>query len=491
MFFLFSFLWFIRTTKAILFYLYLWQLKEYHVGRFLDHFKTGKGRKLILNPLNIIKIILLLSFPAYPLLLLFSVFVLYILEFFKTIFDFLRKQLKRPVFTLKAAFLIFAALIFESVFLFVLLQNIKGVENIVRFIFWLLIFDVLTPIISSLVVLIFQPLAVLQRNRIIKKAKTKREQFKNLLVVGITGSYGKTSTKEFLAAILSEKFKVLKTKEHQNSEVGVSLCILNDLKEEHEIFICEMGAYNRGGIKLLCGIAKPQIGVITGINEQHMATFGSQENIIKTKYELIENLPKEGIAFFNAKNEYCRELYQKTRIRKFLYGENAKFPGEENIFGAMAVAKELGMTEEEISRAVSKIENKIGGIRVKKGINGINIIDATYSANPDGVIANLEYLTLLFPQGKKVMVMPCLIELGKASKEVHRRIGNKIGEVCDLAIITTKDRFKEIKEGAGGKAVFMENPKEILEKIKSFCKEGDAVLLESRVPGYLIKELII
>ncbi len=491
MFFLFSFLWFIRTTKAILFYLYLWQLKEYHVGRFLDHFKTGKGRKLILDPLNIIKIILLLSFSAYPLLLLFSVFVLYIFEFLKTIFDFLRKQLRRPVFTLKAAFLISAALIFESAFLFVLLQNIKGVENIVWFIFWLLIFDVLTPMIFSLIVLIFQPLAVLQRNRIIKKAKTKREQFKNLLVVGITGSYGKTSTKEFLAAILSEKFKVLKTKEHQNSEVGVSLCILNDLKEEHEMFICEMGAYNRGGIKLLCGIVRPKIGVITGINEQHMATFGSQENIIKTKYELIESLPKEGIAFFNAKNKYCRELYQKTRIKKFLYGENAKFSGEENIFGAMAVAKELGMTGEEISRAVSKIENKIGGIRVKKGINGINIIDATYSANPDGVIANLEYLTLLFPQGKKVMVMPCLIELGKASKEVHRRIGNKIGEVCDLAIITTKDRFKEIKEGAGEKAVFMENPKEILEKIKSFCKEGDAVLLESRVPGYLIKELII
>ena len=87
-------------------------------------------------------------------------------------------------------------------------------------------------------------------------------------------------------------------------------------------------------------------------------------------------------------------------------------------------------------------------------------------------------------------MMPCLIELGKASKEVHGRIGNKIGEICDLAIITTKDRFKEIKEGAGGKALFLENPKEILEKIKSFCREGDVVLLESRVPSLLIKKLI-
>ncbi len=461
-----------------------------------------------MNPLNVIKIILLLSFSVYPLLLLFSVFVLYIFEFFKTILDFLRKQLRRPVFTFKAAFLIFAALIFESVFIFVLLQNIKDVENIVWFIFWLLIFDILTPIIFSLIVLIFQPLTVMQRNRIIKKAKTKREQFKNLLVVGITGSYGKTSTKEFLAAILSEKFKVLKTKEHQNSEVGVSLCILNDLRPEHEIFICEMGAYNRGGIKLLCGIAKPKIGVITGINEQHMATFGSQENIIKTKYELIESLPRsepkvllrglpiESVAFFNARNKYCVELYNKTQgIKKFLYGENAKFSSEENIFGAMAVAKELRMTETEIQNAVNKISNKMPGIQIKKGVNGLNIIDATYSANPDGVIANLEYMKNNF-SGKKIMVMPCLIELGKSSKEVHRRIGNKIGEVCDLAIITTKDRFKEIKDGStsspqgGAEIVFMENPKEIFEKIKSFCQPGDIILLESRVPSQLISWLV-
>ena len=110
------------------------------------------------------------------------------------------------------------------------------------------------------------------------------------------------------------------------------------------------------------------------------------------------------------------------------------------------MARELGMTEEEISKGVNKIENKFGGIKIKKGINGINIIDATYSANPDGVIAHLEYLKNF--SGKKIIVMPCLIELGKASKEVHRRIGKKIAEVCDLAIITTKDRFKEIKEGS-------------------------------------------
>jgi len=485
MFSFLSFLWFIRTTKHILFWIYLWQLKEYHIGRFIDHFRTAKGKQLILNKLNLIKIILLLTFPAVPLLLFFVTSVLYIFEFFKALIDFLRRQLKRPVLTKKTAFLILIGILVEILVLFTLFLN---VNNIVNFVFWLLLFDVLTPLIASGIFLIFQPLAVLVRSQIIKKAKQKRIEFKDLLVIGITGSYGKTSTKEFLSSILSEKFRVLKTKEHQNSEVGISQCILDDLKPEHEIFVVEMGAYNRGGIKLLCDIVKPEIGILTGINEQHMATFGSLENIIKTKYELIESLPEDGIAFFNGKNKYCLELYNKTRIKKFLYGEEVKIAGLENLEGAKLLAKELGMSEEEILRACQKIENKFGGIQIKKGINGLNIIDATYSANPDSVISHLEYLRTL--PGRKVIVMPCLIELGKATIEVHKRIGQKIAEVCDLAIITTKERFKEFKEGAGEKAVFIENPKEIFEKIKEFSKEGDVVLLESRVPSQLIKQLL-
>ena len=494
MFSFLSFLWLIRTTKVILFYLYLWQLKEYHIGRFLDHFRTAKGKKLVLNPVNILKIILLLSFPFYPLLLLFALFFIYLFESVKVLINFLRKQIKKPVLTQKAVFLILISLILESFFLLILFLNIG--EDIIWFTFWLLLFDVLTPLIVSAIVLLFQPLAVLMRNQIIKKAKQKRESFKNLLVIGITGSYGKTSTKEFLYTILSPKFNVLKTKEHQNSEVGISQCILNDLKEEHEIFIVEMGAYNKGGIKLLCDIVKPKIGILTGINEQHMATFGSLENIIKTKYELIESLPEDGLAFFNAKNKYCLELYNQTKIKKILYGREANFLGEENILGTMAVAKELGMTEEEVSTAVEKIENKLPGIQIKKGINGINIIDATYSANPDGIIAHLEYLKTF--SGRKIIAMPCLIELGKASKEVHKRIGQKIGDVCDLAIITTKDRLKEIKEGIASslydskraELLFIENPNAIFKKIKSSCQTGDIILLESRVPSQLIDLLI-
>ena len=234
-------------------------------------------------------------------------------------------------------------------------------------------------------------------------------------------------------------------------------------------------------------MVKPKIGILTGINEQHLSTFGSLGNIINAKFELIENLPKNGIAFFNAKNKYCLELYQKCKIKKFLYGQKAEFSEEENILGAMAVAKELGMTEEEISKSVEENEIKFGGIK----INGLNIIDATYSANPDSVISHLKYLKS-WP-GKKIIIMPCLIELGSASKEVHQRIGRKIAEVCDLAIITTEDYFEEIKKGAishesgvrESRILFLAKPKEIFEKIKAFSQAGDVVLLESRVPSEL------
>jgi len=552
MFYILSFLWFIRTTKSILFWLYLWQLKEYHIGRFIDHFRTEKGKRIFINYFQFLKIFLILGPFFFPLVFPPIIIFLYFAEsviFFKNLFQ---KRLLKPVLTKKITFLILSGLFFEVFFIFT-----SWFRPLPNFVLLLLVFDILTPAITSGIVFIFQPLAVLARNQIIKKAKEKRAKvdelrssspslsspyaprsvFKDLLVIGITGSYGKTSTKEFLAIILSQKYKVLKTAEHQNSEVGISQCILNDLKSEHEIFIVEMGAYNRGGIKLLCDIAKPKIGILTGINEQHMATFGSQENIIKGKYELIEFLPENGLAIFNGNNKYCHELYQKTKkskkiiyntistavgnvLHKDFWAENIKVEKEwisfkvvssdgdsadfkvillgaqnvENILLATAAAKELGMNLKEISKACEKIRQEQSGMRLIKTKDGLNIIDATYSANPDGVISHLEYLKI-WPQ-KKIIIMPCLIELGQASKEVHKRIGQKIGEVCHLAIITTRERFQNIKEGAmekgmpSGNILFIENPKEIFEKIKNFTKPNDIVLLEGRLPKEAIELLM-
>jgi len=433
---------FLIFIKLLFFWFWLWQLKEYHFGRFKAHFETLAIRKI------------------------FSSFY----------------RLKFPKFTKKML-----AISISAIFLAILIARfIFFLPNDRDFYLALLIFIFSASFFASFIILFFQIPTGILCLRLLQKAKKKREQFKNLLVIAIAGSYGKTSTKEFLATILSGKFNVLKTEGHINAEIGIAQTILKNLNESHQIFICEIGAYEKGKVKQVCEMIKPKIGIITGVNEQHLSCFGSMDNLLSAEggRELINSLSLDGAIFFNAKNRYCLELYKNTLIKKNLYGGNVKLAGMENIEGAKMVAKELGMSEQEISVAVKKIENKFPGVEIKK-INGLNIIDAFYSINPDGAIAHLEYLKTF--SGKKIIIMPCLIELGSASKEIHQRIGKKINEVCDLAIITVKDRFKEIKQGGQNseKIILLENPKKIYDKIKTFCLPGDVILLEGRTPKLL------
>ncbi|HEY4476127.1 MAG TPA: UDP-N-acetylmuramoyl-tripeptide--D-alanyl-D-alanine ligase [Candidatus Paceibacterota bacterium] len=517
--------WFVAQIRAISFWLYLWQLKEYHVGRFVDHFRTVQGKKLFWSKLFLVKVLFvgglyLEYFWSYAIaakILFLGILALYIFGAVRAIGDIFVRSVRTPIPTKKIA----------TLYLFLVLLTLAfTVQGFSVFgLAGLLIYDLLIPLVVSAVVLAFQPFAVLGRNRILAQARAKRAHMRNLKVVGITGSYGKTSTKEILAHILASKFKMAKTKEHQNSEIGVSRAILDNLKPEHEVFVCEMGAYNKGGIKLLAGIAQPQIAVVIGANEQHLATFGSMENLLSAEggKELVDVLPADGVAIFNGANMHARKLYEQTTKKKILVGlggvlfaEEIKAEQEkitfhvrtqngnralfevpllgahntENILLAVAAALELGMTLEEIAQACKTIPQRAGAMTLKKGKGGLHIIDSSYSANPSGVLADLEYLRV-WP-GKKVVIMPSLIELGKASGEVHEKIGRKIAEVCDLAIITTQDHAADIQRGAGdrGKDVlYIPDWKTIIDKIQSFCQAGDVVLLGGRVPLQIMQNL--
>jgi UDP-N-acetylmuramoyl-tripeptide--D-alanyl-D-alanine ligase len=524
------FFWVIVSVKQILFWINLWQLKDYHIPRFIDHFRTAKGKELIFNKLRILKIVLFVIFlililsPSivYIQLIFYIIIAVYLTEVVLFLRQMINRNFKKPKFTKKTLFLILFSFAFFALFLFTTQHAID-----------LLVLDILTPIIISLVALSFQPIVVLVRNKILKEAKKIISQRKDLLVIGITGSYGKTTTKEFLNTILSSKYNVLATQEHKNSEMGIAQTILKDLTSEHKIFIVEMGAYKKGGIKLLADIVKPRIGMVTGVTVQHLSLFGSLENLLSAEggRELAEAIPQDGFLVLNGENKYCLDLYKSLSTNKKIYTEegskiesdifakdigvtkdklnfvamskdknimhfDANILGRhnlQNLLGAILVAKEVGMSLEEITNAVKNIRPEQAGIVAKKGTHGINIIDSSYSSNPDGAIADLDCLNLF--EAKKVVVMPCLIELGEKSKEMHKMIGKKIAQVCDLAIITTKDKFEEIKKGAienGMEAkniLFLENSEEIFHKITTFCKDGDSVLLEGRVPDKLIKLL--
>jgi UDP-N-acetylmuramoyl-tripeptide--D-alanyl-D-alanine ligase len=521
--------WFLRDVKQILFWVYLWQLKQYHRGRFFDHFKTEKGKKLLFQPLQILKIILLVLFfavfllsnPVYLAFFPLILFLAYFLEsllYFKAIFA---KRAKNPVFTKKTIVLVFVSLLAVVLYPFLISSFTK---DFILFSLALLIFDILLPLIVSLIVIIIQPLADYNRLSLQKRAKEKMSAFskKNLTIIAIAGSYGKTSTKEYLTTILSQKFKVLATKDHQNTEVGIPQTILNELNPSHEVFIVEMGAYDKGTIKRICDFLGPEIGIVTGVNSQHLALFGSMENLLSAEggQELLNCLPKDGLLITNSENNYCRDLYEKAKIKKISYSfkdaeniktekdfvsfslrkDNTNFkvgvPGKHNILNllaAISVAKELGMATAEIAKASRKITDKQSSYKISRNKEGFNIINSTYSANPDGAIADLDYLKVF--SGKKIIVMACLIELGKTAKEVHQKIGRKIAEVCDLAIITGSDCYPDIKKAAiesGMKKEDIElisDPNLIHGRINSLsCKDG-SILLEGRLSEVIIKKL--
>lgn len=483
-------LWLIVTVKAVLFWVCLWQLKEYHVGRFADHFRTAKGKALLFDKLRIVKLAIVVSFIFNPLVLFALTPLIYLAEAGKIVPAIYKKKILKPIFTRKIIFVVLVSIFSEIAAVLAVFDYIEGKVWLSVFFFplLLLIIDLLTPFIVALLVLLFKPITYFSVKMILLRAGRKRDQFKDLIVIGITGSYGKTSTKEILYDILSEKFRVIKTKKHINAEVGIAKTILDDLKEEHQILIAEIGAYNVGKIKEVCRVIKPKIGILTGINEQHMATFGSQEKIIKAKHEIFECLPENGIKILRDRIKLKAEqiVGNKDNVLFRVNGVDFKLNmlgrhNIENVLLAVDCAMKLGMTLEEISKACSKIRPELGGMTLFKK-ESPTIIDSSYSSNPTGVISDLEYLKLY--AGKKAVVMPCLIELGKSSKDVHQRIGKKLNEACDLAIITSKERFDVIKKECP-KAIYSEDGELITQKLK----ECDVVLLEGRTSKNILDKI--
>jgi UDP-N-acetylmuramoyl-tripeptide--D-alanyl-D-alanine ligase len=289
-----------------------------------------------------------------------------------------------------------------------------------------------------------------------------------------------------------------------------------------------MGAYNKGGIKFLCEIAKPHIAIITGVNEQHLATFKTMANLLSAEggKELVQSLPGTGLAIFNANSDYLRpdfwqeeglnkKIFCSTKERADYWAEairadkdeiffrafskeisgldlSAKLVGAynvENLLLAISCARELGMTFWEIKEAVAKISSQRSALKLFSK-NGIDILDATYSANPNSVLAHLEHLANW--AGKKAVVMSSLIELGFSSDKNHSLIGAALAEKCDLAIITTDDGFEAIKSGAKElnadyKIIHLKEPAKIISRINEvFGGTGGVLLLESRVPKEVI-----
>lgn len=357
-----------------------------------------------------------------------------------------------------------------------------------------------------------------------RSAQEKVKAREDLNVIGITGSFGKTSTKFIIGTILGEKYNVLNTPESYNTPMGLSKVINNELNEKHEVFIAEMGARNIGDIREVAELVQPRIGVLTNIGPAHIETFKNIDNIAKTKYELIEELPTDGIAIFNYDNEYIKKLADKTFKEKILYGlesienldvyaENinvselgssftlkdkdgnsiecrTKLLGKHNIYNILAgvsVAKSLGLTFEEISKGIEKIEPIPHRLNIINPGTGVIIIDDAFNSNPIGAKAALEVISQ-FKEGRKIIVTPGMVELGTMEEIANKEFGNNIGKVCDFVILIGEKRTEPIYRGLmevnfnKSNIFIVNNLEEATACIGRIAKPKDIVLFENDLP---------
>lgn len=313
------------------------------------------------------------------------------------------------------------------------------------------------------------------------KAKNKLKNMNHLRTIGITGSYGKTSSKNILNDILNTKYITRPTPKNLNTEYGLMITINNYLDKFDEVFIAEMGAYKKGEIKKLCNLVHPKYGILTTIGLQHLETFGSKENIIKTKFELIESLPDDGVAVLNMDDpkqvsyeikSKCKKVwiaidnkdadiyasnieysYKGSKFDVTFKGDRKKYKFETkllgshniyNILASIALGKEFNMSISELQKGVNKVRPIESRLELRDYGYMYQINDA-YNSNPIGAKVALDVLKLM--PGTKVVVTPGMTELGEKEKELNNIFGSQIAQAADYVILVGEKRTKPIFKG--------------------------------------------
>lgn len=344
---------------------------------------------------------------------------------------------------------------------------------------------------------------------------------KDLIKIGITGSWGKTSVKFILGTILEEKYHTLVTPASFNTPMGVTKVIRSKLEPGHRVFVAEMGARHVGDIKEMCRLVHPQIGLLTSVGPQHLDTFKTVERVAKTKYELIDALPADGEAFFADDGDICRSLYEKTKTRKHLTGldpekdelwaEDIRYSPEgstfllcrgnektecttqllgelniRNILLCAAAALSLGMSMKQIARGISKIRPVEHRLQLIRHPGGLNVIDDAFNSNIRGAKQAFQVLKQ-FPQ-KRVIVTPGMVELGEQEAEMNREFGAAMADCCDTAILVGKKRSEAIAAGLKDNGFPQESIlvaaslDEAANMMRKITGAGDTVLFENDLP---------
>lgn len=359
------------------------------------------------------------------------------------------------------------------------------------------------------------------------KAKKLLKKYKHLKIIGITGSFGKTSCKFILTHILKEKYFAICTPNSFNTPMGITKTILTQLKKHHEIFVVEMGADKLNDINKICNFIKPEISILTSVGNQHLKTFKNINNIVKTKYQIVENTNVNGLAIFNTSNEICNNLFNQTKeLNKIsvnlnneksnCYATNVvvnangseftahinnknfklktKLLGEHNITNillSVAVADYLGLTASQIQKAVASLQQIKSRLELIKLLNGALILDDSFNSNPSGCQAALKVLSE-FSDRYKIIITPGMVELGDFQYEENFKFGKQMSGVANSVYIVNNVNKKAIYEGLISSGFlqqnihFYETFNQAFSQVKQNFNKNHILLIENDLPDNYI-----
>jgi len=336
----------------------------------------------------------------------------------------------------------------------------------------------------------------------------------NLRVVGITGSVGKSTTKEVVAQVLSQRYRTLKSPGNLNNEIGLPMTVLR-LGSGYEHAVLEMGFYVPGEIAFLCDIAQPQVGVVSNVGTVHAERAGSQENIFLGKSELVQSLPEDGVAVLNFDDPWVRKMEEKTRARVFFYGlspeselwaDNVEGLGLDGIrfrlhyhretlhvripmigrhsvhtaLRATAVGLVEGLTWQEIFDGLRQGHSQLRLVAVRTEAGAL-ILDDTYNASPESMLAALNLLSEL--DGRKIAVLGDMLELGPYERQGHEMVGMRAAQVAHT-LLTLGPRARMIAEAArragmrSNRVIEFQTHEPIVDWLKRNLASNDAVLIK-------------
>ena len=359
-------------------------------------------------------------------------------------------------------------------------------------------------------------------NRYERRARSKLDAIRPT-VVGVTGSYGKTSTKFAIEELVAPEGEVLATPGSYNTTMGVVRTINENLTSDHRFFVVEMGAKQRGDIAEIVEFTRPRIAVLTAIGPAHLESFGSVDNVRRAKYEIVAGLAADGVTVMNTDNPEVRALADDTeRVKVIRYGLEAdggphltardieitpdgtsfsifdmrtndtaqvqtSLLGRHsigNLLGAVAVALEAGRSLAELVGPIRRLTAVEHRLQIIKGAGGVTVIDDAFNSNPDGAAAALEVVDAM-NASPKVVVTPGMIELGPLQAEANEHLGEHAGRVADAFIVVARVNRDALVAGANrGRAqvIIVDTLADAQEAMKPFMTPGAVVLFENDLP---------